>query len=26
VRGLQLPPGEGSAQDLNRPPDLDLYR
>jgi coenzyme F420-0:L-glutamate ligase / coenzyme F420-1:gamma-L-glutamate ligase len=26
VRGLKLPPGEGRAQDLNRPPDLDLYR
>ena len=26
IRGLQLPPLEGSARDLVRPPELDLYR
>lgn len=26
VRGLRLPPGDGRARDLYRPPDLDLYR
>jgi coenzyme F420-0:L-glutamate ligase / coenzyme F420-1:gamma-L-glutamate ligase len=26
VRGLQLPHGDGKAQDLNRPADKDLYR
>lgn len=26
VRGLELPPGEGKASDLNRPADKDLYR
>lgn len=26
VRGLRLPPGDGRAQDLNRPAELDLYR
>lgn len=26
VRGLSLPEGEGRATDLNRPPEMDLYR
>ena len=26
VRGLRLPPGDGRARDLYRPPELDLYR
>ena len=26
VRGLQFPPIEGKASDLNRPADMDLYR
>jgi coenzyme F420-0:L-glutamate ligase/coenzyme F420-1:gamma-L-glutamate ligase len=26
VRGLRLPSGEGSAADLIRPPELDLFR
>ena len=26
VRGLRLPPGDGRAADLVRPPELDLYR
>ncbi len=26
VRGLDLPDGEGTARDLNRPPEMDLYR
>jgi coenzyme F420-0:L-glutamate ligase/coenzyme F420-1:gamma-L-glutamate ligase len=26
VRGLQLPPGDGSARDIQRPKALDLFR
>jgi len=26
IRGMQLPPGDGRAADLVRPPELDLYR
>lgn len=26
LRGLDIPPGEGHASDLNRPPEQDLYR
>lgn len=26
IRGLALPPGDGKATDLVRPPELDLYR
>ena len=26
IRGLQFPRGEGQAKDLNRPPEMDMYR
>lgn len=26
IRGLQFPQGDGRASDLNRPPELDMYR
>lgn len=26
VRGIDIPPGQGKASDMNRPKDLDLYR
>lgn len=26
IRGLEFPQGEGQAKDLNRPPEMDMYR
>jgi len=26
IRGLKVPPGDGCAADLVRPPELDLFR
>ena len=26
IRGLKFPEGEGQAKDLNRPPEMDMYR